>query len=208
MHHTRLARTTFLLLALFGVGVNCSTDNAAIDPGRSDAKPPAACTNGGTRVPQVHRARSIACPTARAAGDSFAPRAGDECTSDAACMANANGRCLLIGGNGRCSYDSCARDEDCPGTAVCECRPNEASNNPNVCISGDCRIDADCGATGYCSRSKIPGVGESSFGPFSSGYFCHTEKDCCMDNSDCTANGPHGDFCLFGKQRWDCGGGP
>jgi hypothetical protein len=174
------------------------------------------CDNGGERVPQVHRPQTVACPSARGAGAEFTPGADDECTTDATCTSGLNGRCMVFTGHARCSYDACTSDADCAAGTVCECRPGGTSNIPNVCLRSDCRVDDDCGAAGYCSRSAIPGSipvwvadGDPGYGTdLSNGYFCHTTNDCCMDNADCAANGVHFDHCLFAKDHWLCRGGP
>ncbi len=195
--------------------LSSSTPDSSPDGGPTEQADSGLC-NGGTRVPQVHRAQASACSSARGSGDQFTPRSGDECTSDATCTTGSNGRCLFLAGNGHCSYDACTSDTDCTGGAVCDCRPSGTSNRPNICLGGDCRVDTDCGATGYCSRSEIPGaipVWEGNGAPgfstvFSTGYFCHTANDCCIDKVDCAPNGTHYDYCLFAKDRWMCGGGP
>ena len=124
-----------------------------------------------------------------------------------------NGRCLQgdvpIACGQSCSYDQCATDADCAGNTPCVCRSSASDSAPNVCQGGgNCRIDADCGPGGYCSGSIPPDrcngylfICDFSCG---SGYFCHTSKDTCTDNSDCM-----GGFCGFDldSQSWRCGGG-
>lgn len=173
---------------------------------------------GSSAIPTARRPVATSCPSGRGAGDKFDPRAGDECTSDAMCTARPNGRCLFDAsrGNGLCSYDGCTTDADCAGNQVCHCRLSETSNQPNICLPGNCRIDADRGSSGACSLSWVPGARppwEGDGGPgfttaFSTGYFCHTSADCCSNNSDCTPNGSHYDYCLFSTNKWTCGGGP
>ena len=44
------------------------------------------------------------------------------------------------------------------------------------------RVDADCGAGGFCSPTWF-----SAFGRWRvDGYYCHTPMDQCRDDSDCT----------------------
>lgn len=200
-------------------GDNPSTKaNGSEAQGTSEDKPEAVC-HRGTGVPTSHRAQASACSAARAPGDSFSPRAGDECTSDSQCTAGSNGRCLFYSGNGHCSYDTCTSDADCAEGSACECRP-DGSNVPNFCIPSNCRVDADCGETGYCSRSGVPGAlpawrgeGTGFTSIFKEGYFCHTESDCCSSAADCEAwDESHPGACMFGtyssKSRWWCGTGP
>jgi hypothetical protein len=189
-----------------------------LEAGPSGEDAPNLCPGASGRVPQNHRAQATACPAQRGAGDAFTPGSADECTSDATCVASPNGRCLFYGGSGHCSYDACASDADCSGGTVCDCRPSGTSNHPNVCLQANCRTDADCGTSGYCSKSDIPGAippwepnspGFTTM--FQTGYFCHAPNDCCIDNADCAPNGTHYDYCLYAGQNrapWQCGGGP
>jgi hypothetical protein len=53
----------------------------------------------------------------------------------------------------------------------------------NTCVTGNCRVDADCGPGGYCSPSSNPtGCGGLA------GYYCHTLADQCIDDGDCTGS--------------------
>ncbi|MDB4981872.1 MAG: hypothetical protein JWM82_2624, partial [Myxococcales bacterium] len=119
------------------------------------------------------------------------------------------GRCLQGSGpacNTSCSYDQCATDADCPGNTPCSCRSSDSETAPNLCLSGgNCRIDADCGEGGYCSRS-VPS--DRCNGHFlfcevkcGTGYFCHTSKDTCANDTDCG-----GGFCGYDldSQSWAC----
>jgi hypothetical protein len=135
------------------------------------------------------------------------------CAKDEDCTAGTNGRCLQGGGpacNYWCSYDECSNDSECPGNAPCACRSSAAASAANTCATaGDCHIDADCGPRGYCSPSQVGSVcacwsesacqpGEGSCyvngvqvpcvcsGSCGHGYFCHTSKDSCVDDTDCT----------------------
>lgn len=112
-----------------------------------------------------------------------------------------------------CSYDTCSADSDCPANQPCECRASDADSAANTCVSGgNCRIDSDCGPCGYCSPTQInvlcfcpstvlcPDGGGACYEGTSSGweevpcscgdacghgYFCHTPRDTCVDDSDC-----------------------
>jgi hypothetical protein len=66
-------------------------------------------------------------------------------------------------------------------------------------MSGNCQIDSDCGAGGFCSPSVAP---TSCFGL--AGYYCHTRADQCTDDSDCNPTG--GSQCMYdvSAQRWQC----
>jgi hypothetical protein len=136
------------------------------------------------------------------------------CTHDTDCSAGLNGRCdptPRINGC-ECSYDQCFADADCKTTGgPCECRPpaqaltSPAGGGPtatpaNVCKPGNCRIDDNCGAGGYCSPSQGP------CGSYSGivGYFCHTPQDKCIDDADCKSQG--GGDCRFDQigAAWVC----
>src|SRR5258706_8817371 len=138
------------------------------------------------RVPQNHRPSSKACPTDRPPGfvDPVCTMSGglDQCKTDQDCTNGRNGRCYTNSGGARClgnacSYDACFGDSDCQGNVPCECRAGEA-HGANICVTGsNCRVDADCGQAGFCSRS---GVSNCSFA-----YFCHAPSDECVDDADC-----------------------
>jgi len=178
----------------------------ACAPGSRPCGPDAACAayeiqiDAAVRVPQNHRASSSTCPPQRAPGaidsacnyDAGPPVA---CLRDTDCSAGKNGRCLdapPVVCATACSYDACFADPDCPGN-VCDCRPSASDSRANVCAGGNCRIDADCGPGGYCSRS-------ASCTTIS--YFCHTANDTCVDDGDCPLN----QSCIYQPQvqAWAC----
>ncbi len=153
-------------------------------------------TGGSTgRVPVKHRAAAPACAKTRPVGLCGAatmPGATLQCKVDADCQGGENGRCLpmarILGCS--CSYDACFADADCPAmSGPCECRVSSdvmaGSSTANVCKLGNCRVDPDCGAGGFCS----PSLG--SCGNYSGvvGYYCHSSKDKCTDDADCAAQG-------------------
>jgi hypothetical protein len=167
------------------------------------------------RVPVKHRPSAVACSTDRPAGVcAVAMAAGASaptpaCTKDSDCTAGSNGRCLELGHVAvcSCSYDMCTTDADCTQTGgPCACRPDAqsivapTSTASNTCLAGDCRVDADCGAGGYCS----PSLGSCGNYLGVTGYYCHTSADACIDDADCTAHG--GGDCRYNdtKKAWDC----
>jgi hypothetical protein len=83
-----------------------------------------------------------------------------------------------------CTYDACVSDGDCKLGGPCVCRSNLAG--ANTCLAGNCRVDADCGAGGSCSPTYDFGCGHY-IGIV--GYFCHTPRDSCLDDSDCAPPG-------------------
>jgi hypothetical protein len=126
------------------------------------------------------------------------------CTSDSACTAGSDGRCIESGGGiayCTCTYDTCTGDSACPSDQTCACHGAPyAGGAGNTCVPGNCRVDGDCGAGGYCSPSYL----EMSCGALA-GYYCHTPKDQCVNDSDCTgSNGPG--VCVYTATdgRWEC----
>jgi len=163
------------------------------------------------REPTKHRPTATTCDQTRASNDPGAPTDPDaprvDCRAHTDCTAGENGRCAGNGHDGwRCTYDNCFADSDCAAGAsesrVCACDGGDRSDN-NVCLPGNCRVDADCGEAGYCS----PSFGDCGnyFGVV--GYYCHTNTDECVNDADCTADGtrPQG-YCAFRPTigRWQC----
>lgn len=119
-----------------------------------------------------------------------------------------NGRCVGNPHDGcRCSYDACVDDRGCTAGGPCACRlATRGAAGANVCLPGNCQVDADCGAGGYCS----PTFG--SCGEYSGvvGYRCHTRQDECLDDEDC-AGGDAGflgqrPYCMYAPEvgHWRC----
>ncbi len=156
------------------------------------------------KEPKKHRASHAACSradTPPSGAVTFGPKLptpkGPACKSKADCTDKANGRCAV----GFCTYDHCYEDKDC-GKGSCECVQEGVRGY--FCKAGDCAVDADCGAGNYCS----PTWGMSC-GAFTGviGYYCHTKKDECTDDDECTENGKG--YCAYDndKGRWRCGYG-
>jgi hypothetical protein len=155
------------------------------------------------RVPKTHRPQASSCAGLFAPAEPVNPQSG-ACKRHADCTQGTNGRCItgsLGRGSGSyyfCTYDVCATDADCDPGKVCYCTQEQSAQ----CFSlGNCQTDADCGggATSYCS----PAYGGDCGGYRSySGYYCHTRKDTCVDDSDCTGK----DYCDFDvvDGRWEC----
>lgn len=175
---------------------------------------------GLTAVPTNHRPQSMACPEERAPG--LANVAGT-CTQDSECSDGTNGRCIspnVVGpmGQSGCSYDYCLVDSDCAANAPCLCREAPTSSDPNYCLTeSNCRIDSDCGPGGFCSPSlfyvdvTVHSVPVSGSGMAGFGYFCHTPRDLCVNDSDCDTTdclpeqGCGWMACGYSSRgRWDC----
>lgn len=164
------------------------------------AKPASCDVVAGTRTV------AVACPTSRPPGNVSMPEAGPlsagACNSDADCVnGGVNGRCTSIrpGSAGRCTYDACFSDGDCPSGSDCAC---DAAGG-NLCVPSNCRVDSDC-ACGGCAPS--PGnltVCIPYFGSGVGGYDCRTPDDECQDSSDC--RGVDG-ACAYNPEvgHWTC----
>jgi hypothetical protein len=66
---------------------------------------------------------------------------------------------------------------------------------------GNCRIDADCGNEHY-SYCSLASSWECNGLRLLDSYYCHTPKDKCLDDRDCTGN----QYCNFDvvEGRWEC----
>ncbi|MGK0360759.1 MAG: hypothetical protein ACI9U2_003073, partial [Bradymonadia bacterium] len=146
------------------------------------------------RVPAKHRPAPIDCDDAR--GPGATPEEGGapvDCLTDDDCPDGDNGRCTGNGHDGwYCTYDRCFADADCDG--VCQCGGGFRSDH-NVCLGGDCRVDADCGAAGFCS----PSFGDCGAYTGVNAYYCHTSDDTCIDDADCEGEPQFGfdPYCAF-----------
>lgn len=212
-----------LRLAAIGslsVAMGCSATVSTSDASVADQAPVDRPADGAAdapdtprppRVPLRHRATATACPSTRPAS-MCDPGVGSGpplmCRSDSECTAGTNGRCVGNPHDGcRCNYDACSTDGDCMN-AACECRlASRGAAGANVCIPGNCRVDADCGVGGYCS----PTLG--SCGDYGGlvGYYCHTARDECVDDADCATVLDGGflgqrPYCMYSQEvgRWVC----
>jgi hypothetical protein len=68
-------------------------------------------------------------------------------------------------------------------------------------MKGNCRIDTDCGEGGFCSPSTAESCGNMSG---VTGYWCHTSKDTCKNDSDCAAQ--QNGYCSYHETigAWAC----
>jgi hypothetical protein len=162
-----------------------STD-AAVDTSGSDAGAgnDADGIDAGVRVPMYHRASDAQCTAAAPPGDCTIGGGAGACMHDADCTMGTNGRCNMNMTGAvfcRCTYDVCAHDTDCMTGQTCACHGADLHQGSNECVPGNCRVDADCGASGYCSPT-IGGCGGLV------GYYCHTAADTCIDDGDCNGS--------------------
>jgi hypothetical protein len=153
----------------------------------------AACGGGKKARPVVDgpdrstRPAAVACSATRPPGDADPALGASGCKVDGDCTAGRNGRCTALRGRkqyNRCTYDLCTTDADCTG-GPCDCRPAG-----NVCDTGNCKVDADCGDGDVCL-----GLVESAcFGFRTVTYHCTASDDTCSpDGTDC----PNGKRCEF-----------
>jgi hypothetical protein len=177
------------------------------------------------RVPQVHRTASAtnACMDPPPPGHTVQGPATSPCYQDSDCDAGLNPRCYTeareVGSSvalyNACASDSCITDSDCGDGGVCNCRDPDLDNT-NVCLTGNCRIDSDCGPHGYCSPSGLSELSACAADFVSlvghclcveSGFYCHTPRDQCIDDTDCSDSGAIP--CAFNRNAgfWQCNGG-
>jgi hypothetical protein len=170
----------------------------------------------GKKVALKHREKGEECSREKIAGNAEARAAqqGDvdvrpmregKCKSDAECTAGKNGRCSMVGG-GRmppypaCVYDACYVDADCGAKHACDC--GGSPGDGHRCEQGNCAVDADCGKSGegFCS----PSLGSCGNYGGTIGNFCHTSKDDCMNDDECTDK--PGGYCAYSQeaQKWQC----
>lgn len=162
------------------------------------------------REPTSHRPKAPSCVFVRRAEPVNTTDAGvlnGNCKTHADCVTRPNGECVNVSDTGvgrympvyySCIYTLCATDADCTESELCDCRDGERG----TCVGrGNCRVDADCGGgpTSYCSRAYNYDCG----GHHSPGsYYCHTPKDTCITDADCTGQ----DYCDYEviTGRWEC----
>jgi hypothetical protein len=180
-----------------------------------------AASNGSAilgRTPANHRANSIQCgqpaPAGTCACNGTCPTPSYQgqwaCASDGDCAdAGINGRCAgYLGPAGcGCTYDQCVGDIDCPAGQTCACHGAPYMfGSGNMCVPGNCHVDADCGTGGYCSPSPALPCNMNGRDLFCQGvgYYCHTPKDECVDDSDCQGVGFAG--CVYDPSPgyWKC----
>jgi hypothetical protein len=207
-----------------------AADARSADSGSADARwthrVPLNHRPDGSACPQERAAPDTSFPCGCTAPEGGVCSCAD-CTEDSDCTAGLNGRCLELGpiAFAECSYDQCFSDSDCEGGVPCDCRASSSSPAANMCVTGsNCGVDSDCGHDGYCSPSVVNGgcvclstalCGDSgacyagnmkvpcSCGDSCGhGYYCHTPKDECIDDTDCS----DGNSCDYDRltDRWEC----
>lgn len=176
------------LMAVLAVAALCACGGSTVgvtDAGAEGGSSPGGGFDAGG-IPLQHRPSDTQC--SQSPPGAGCPFPGGTCQTDAQCTSDAaiNGRCVEPSLNTcTCTYDACAGDADCPTGQTCGCHGSPyAGSSGNACTPGNCRIDSDCGARGYCSPSPGTQCG-SGPGPALAGYYCHTAKDACVNDGDC-----------------------
>jgi hypothetical protein len=178
-------------------------DSGGQDSSARDSAAQDSSSGSDAGTPTNHRPDDSQCTQPAPAGDctNGGGGGGGECSADNQCTTGTNGRCVNDGPlpGCRCTYDTCTTDTSCPAGQLCACHGSAYNSSGNTCIPGNCRVDSDCGAHGYCS----PTSGASSCGGVT-GYYCHTPADTCVNDSDCSGQGF--DICAWstGDARWEC----
>ncbi|MBN2525037.1 MAG: hypothetical protein JXR76_01500 [Deltaproteobacteria bacterium] len=162
-------------------------------------------TDTGTidfREPEIHRPEAINCENVHSPEEPPLDAEGN-CQQHSDCTEGQNGKCVQLGIGARgyeyyCVYDTCYLDAECEqeGMNLCFCSAREEAH----CFQyGNCQVDADCGDGGYCSPSSSDHCG---YYRYIDGFYCHTPRDTCMDDKDCTED----EFCNFDVYRnlWNC----
>jgi hypothetical protein len=181
-----------LLFACGLLGVAC---------GDSENSSDSFATRDTSLEPSHHRSARERCDNVRPRGSfSSSPievGPGD-CVSDADCSDGPNGRCDFDSGAARCTYDACFSDAECD-SGPCSCGVKGA---PNLCLGGNCQVDAQCGKGSYCS----PSLG--SCGNYSGvvAYWCRTPEDTCVEDSECVNPEVGGGYCAYYPEvgHWAC----
>jgi hypothetical protein len=102
--------------------------------------------------------------------------------------------------------DECTKDADCANNGVCSCAGNTfgwAHATKNSCVPANCHRDADCAAGHSCSPTVSAGCG-SFYGV--QGFYCHTDTDRCVNDSDCPKQNGAAGYCAYSPQvgYWSC----
>jgi hypothetical protein len=113
----------------------------------------------------------------------------------------ANSGTVMVCATTEQAKDACLTDGDCGMNMVCQCYTPIATGcgQPallgNFCVTGNCRVDADCGQDGFCVPQIVCGS--------VSGYYCQTAADACEQNADCQDAG-QGEQCIHQGSSRQC----
>jgi hypothetical protein len=135
----------------------------------------------------VGRPQAVACSATTTDGGGPVAGLGEACTADSDCTGVAdNAWCF----QGKCGFDQCLTDSDCPSGNVCRCSDQVGGDAlpGNSCVPSGCRVDADCGPAEVCSPDNSGRCGTLL------GYECHSAQDTCHSAADCSGDTPRCDY--------------
>jgi len=204
MHRSGLVVMAAVALSACGRSALIDTEDGVDRASSSSHGDSGSGSSSAGRVAANHRASDAQCGLQVPAGDCM-EGTGSACQNDSQCSGTGvNGRCITRVGNVAgcvCTSDTCSDDSACSTGQTCACHGSPYTfGTGNTCVPGGCRVDSDCGTDGYCS----PSFDTSSCGGLA-GYYCHTPKDQCVDDTDCSGSQLQG-FCVFssGDGFWKC----
>lgn len=191
------------VVVVVACGGRTSNGVGSSDGGASSAESGGVDSQGVCTPPPMHRPAAAACPSHADAGAAA-------CTSSTDCDVDAGFRpadpyCF----QGRCGVDLCVSDADCTNGQICACAGpvgGEPYGVPgNYCVTGDCKVDSDCGPCGFCSPSSDAC---DTFGG-TTGFGCHRPGDPCAADGDCGPQTPGSftnPYCAYDPEmgHWSC----
>jgi hypothetical protein len=189
-----------LLVALIVSG--CSGNSLGVGGGGSGGSAGGGGGVGGG-IPTMHRPVPMTCPPVVGNCPARTTDMGTMgCASDQDCTTSPHGHCDVMFNGCSCDYDTCLGDSDCPANNICACA-SPRGEPANVCVPGNCRVDADCGPGGYCSLSL--GMGCIGRLPVQ-GAFCHSKADTCTNDADCMSSTGGFNYCQWHPElgHWAC----
>lgn len=181
---TMIRRAAVLASIALVIACRASSPDAppkSVAPDATATPTPSSSTAAPARAAVSHRATAGACPAVvPPPGYVNTPAAklggAYSCNKDSDC-GGTNARCHRGPRMGTyCTSDACVSDTDCGPGKVCEC------GTGNQCLPANCHVDADCGGRS-CSPTAAETCGNMSG---TVGYYCHTAKDDCVDDAECT----------------------
>ena len=145
----------------------------------------------------LHVKEKKTCPSALPTTTVCMPQTPGGCATDADCTAKPNGHCGTTSSFGgpacTCIY-GCTTDADCTAGSTCLC-----GDPIGTCIEAKCTSDASCGGAECMTYDQSMGCDFLQLA-------CHTPKDQCGTNADCTMAGSQ-QYCVPDATNggaWSC----